>query len=303
MFRVVIGRPLKETRREKEEHLQKLESLFATRWSGGKVKGSSDVNSFTMALNPKALMDKETGTVKAFKSNYTTMYQGQVHCPPCVPGAGTLPPLVSRRHCGLPRRHAHTLSLRVLSLSLSHCAPHCVSLSLSLSLPLCLPLSLSLTVPPTVSLSLTVSPTVCLSLTVSPTVSLSLTVFPTVSPSLSPSLSLTVSPTVCLSLTVSPTVSPSLSLSLTVPPTVSPAGAQVAAGRPGCGAPRRPSSDHRRRRASLLPPQQHGGCHRAGVAHRRAQGAGGDQRDAAAEPHERTAPGARAAGKTQRETQ
>jgi hypothetical protein len=29
----------------------------------------------------------------------------------------------------------------------------------------------------------------------------------------------------------------------------------------------------------------------------------GDQGDAAAEPHERTAPGARAAGKTQRETQ
>jgi len=78
LFRRLIGKPLKQSKREKQAHLAKLEKLFAAKWAGSKAKGSSEVNSFSMALNPKALMDKETGTVKAFKTDYTTMYQGQV---------------------------------------------------------------------------------------------------------------------------------------------------------------------------------------------------------------------------------
>jgi hypothetical protein len=84
LFRRLIGKPVKQTKREKEEHLAKLEKAFAVRWAGSKAKGTTPVNSFSMALNPKALMDKETGTVKVFKSDYTTMYQGQVHLPPSL---------------------------------------------------------------------------------------------------------------------------------------------------------------------------------------------------------------------------
>ena len=73
---------MKQTKREKEAHLAKLEKLFAGKWAGTKAKGSVEINSFSMALNPKALMDKETGTVKVFKTDYTTMYQGQVHLLP-----------------------------------------------------------------------------------------------------------------------------------------------------------------------------------------------------------------------------
>jgi hypothetical protein len=84
LFRRLIGKPLKQSKREKQAHLAKLEKLFAAKWAGSKAKGSSEVNSFSMALNPKALMDKETGTVKAFKTDYTTMYQGQVHLLPVI---------------------------------------------------------------------------------------------------------------------------------------------------------------------------------------------------------------------------
>lgn len=78
VFRRVIGKPLRQTKEEQAEHMQSLEMAFARRWGGDLMKGTADANTFSMALNPKSLVDQTTGAPKAFKSNYVTMFQGQL---------------------------------------------------------------------------------------------------------------------------------------------------------------------------------------------------------------------------------
>eukprot|EP00238_Polyblepharides_amylifera_P008541 CAMPEP_0196598512 /NCGR_PEP_ID=MMETSP1081-20130531/94362_1 /TAXON_ID=36882 /ORGANISM="Pyramimonas amylifera, Strain CCMP720" /LENGTH=2025 /DNA_ID=CAMNT_0041924217 /DNA_START=263 /DNA_END=6340 /DNA_ORIENTATION=- len=82
-FRRLIGRPIKISEEEKAEKLQTVEKLYARRWGGENMKGAADVNTFSMAPNKDQLMNKD-GQIKNFKSNYTTMYQGQLPPPGTV---------------------------------------------------------------------------------------------------------------------------------------------------------------------------------------------------------------------------